>query len=118
MRKDGETYIYNEKQQLIKVDLSGYMYFDFVYDERGNLIEYKETYTWRNERKEIIKLRYDKHNNIIEAYHDMKYMKNKFGKERGAYQYEYDTYGNWIKKIEFIDGDVSALVIRKIEYFE
>lgn len=118
LKGEGETYTYNENQQLIKVEWRHYKYFDFTYDERGNLLEYKEKYEGNNEVNEFFKFQYDEHDNIIEKYHDKRYIKKKLGKEHTIYQYEYDAHGNWTKKMVFCNGDIEDVILRKIEYFD
>ena len=39
-------------------------------------------------------------------------------KEKYTYEYHYDDYGNWTKRIKSSFGNPSTIVIRKIEYYE
>lgn len=52
---------------------------------------------------------YDEQGNIIET----KSTDGNYSK----YIYEYDSYGNWIKRISHIDGNILYITERIIEYF-
>lgn len=86
----------------------------FKYDERGNEIE---VILYRDNKILTYKttLRYDEKGNKIEEimyYHDgsVTYSANK--------DYEYDSYGNWIKEIEYRDGVGKYIIEREITYYE
>lgn len=66
----------------------------YSYDQKGVLIEkYKYTYSLNKEKEEIIKYSYDdKGNKVKESYYDLT------GYQRGATEYEYDTFNNIIFK--------------------
>jgi len=106
----------------------------FRFDDHGNVIEMEKFKTEDAiERKEIYN--YDGNNNIIES--DF-YKKDKLIAKNNhkydadgniielnysdsnvyTFKYSYDYKGNWVKKIVFIDGNPSGILLREIEYFK
>lgn len=106
----------------------------FKYDENGNIIEV-EHYRTENaiDSKEIYNFNDEGYLNSSELHKDGKLItKNTFKTDEdgsrikmtyGAdssvytYIYNYDSKGNWVKKIVFENDNPSGILIREIEYF-
>ena len=94
--KDSENNIVSKEEQ--------------VRDNRGNFVEIKVF----NEEKVTYwyKSKFDDNSQEIER-------KMLEGYEEGIYTYKYDSFdkkGNWIKRVEYKDGEIKSLTIREIEY--
>lgn len=113
------TYVYDDKEnkiemkQYLKTDTTFYWKEVYKYDEGGRMIG-----------KDIDC--FEKFQNTIETYqYDSKANKTgrdlheKNGEVYLAYrwEYEYDKYGNWIKKIEFKNNSPKIIITRMIVYF-
>ena len=90
------TYEYDKNSKLIsKTHLSpefdGQSKTIFKYDRKGNLTIDDRRYIYLKENRSIVKI---------------------------TYKYTYDRYGNWIKRIKFIDHVPDLITERKIEYYE
>jgi antitoxin component YwqK of YwqJK toxin-antitoxin module len=85
----------------------------FKYDDNRNIIEEKifnnfgEFYS-----KEMFK--YDSKGNLIEA---NKYNSHENLEEKWTLKYEFDEKGNWIKKVTYVDGEVTRITERTIDYY-
>jgi hypothetical protein len=80
-------------------------------DNNGNIIEYK-VYDDSETLYYCYKSTFDNKSQEIER-------KILGGYNEGLYTYKYDSFdskGNWTKKIEYKDGEIESLEIRKIEY--
>ncbi len=111
-----ETDVYNAKGQIIYHTEMGQEKW-YTYYADGKL----KTYISRGESK--ITENYDAKGNIVSAtkeYRDYQdnpeILKNEAIKV--TYQYEYDQYGNWIKKTRLIDDAAVEIYEREIEYYK
>lgn len=101
------------------------------FDKNGNLVleEFTEhlysgktkTEKWKqlNNKGEILGESldvFDQYGNLIKHYESIALSYTHLA-SLYTYEYLYDEKGNWIKKIEFSDGQPMLLVERKIEYF-
>lgn len=85
------------------------------YDEKGNLLEHKKEEIWHIDRTFIVE-KDDTGKPIVRT--EKKYLsegKNYYSKR--SYQYSYDKYGNWTRRIEFKDDKPSFIEEREYEYF-
>lgn len=83
----------------------------YKYDERGNVIEV-EHISANNEPISAELIDYDKNDNIIKLS-----SKNKRRTTEYSYEYQYDSFGNWIKFKFYINGDFSQETKREIHYY-
>jgi hypothetical protein len=98
----------------------------FIYDSRNNLIEviYSENsrrvYEY-NDGKLTSEIRIDESKET--PWRTIKYNDKGFIDEvislgdKYTYQYEYDTQGNWVKKLEFLNGHPFLIYERKLKYY-
>lgn len=112
-KKNNEIIVYdyfrNEKK---------YSFYDVYYFNDKNLLSKTETY-WGNNAEKNDKGRlhriefyeYDKYNSLIKSSYD------EDDKDLDEiFDYEYDTFGNWIKFTKKYDGEITTK-IRKISYY-
>ncbi|MGA7720511.1 MAG: hypothetical protein WCA84_04965 [Ignavibacteriaceae bacterium] len=87
-------------------------------DRKGNCIE-SECYDVDMLNHPLVEKNirtYNKNGNLIKTYHfESPY--NKVLEYNNTWTYEYDIYGNWIKKTEYKDSIVKFVNIRDIEYY-
>jgi hypothetical protein len=116
---------YNEPGRMIKKrryieanEILDVMY-TFNYDDSGNLIEVfmfdrNGTLLSKNEYE------FDNKKNIVEEYkfQDKRILDDRKNLEvRSTFKYEFDKYGNWIKKTTYIEGMPYIFEERSIEYY-
>jgi hypothetical protein len=84
------------------------------YDDRGNVIE-KSGYTSEGRLDYKWTYRYDPRGNCVEwsFYNSDDKVEGKI-----SYNYQYDTKGNWLVKICYIDNIPKYIYEREIEYYE
>lgn len=135
-------YKYDEKGNVVekvRSDAEGNLdsKITYRYDNKGNLVEEKWYYpdgtlswhlTYRYNDKgykveEITNSVEQSPSKITYKYDDKgsntereEYFYNS-GLVRYKNQYEYDSYGNWIKRIKYVDGTLSIITERTIEYY-
>jgi hypothetical protein len=86
----------------------GGLYTDLLkYDNKGNLIEKKHYRHGNLTLQDFFK--YDENNNIIQTFRLNDYKK--------TYDYVYDDKGNWIKRIEYVNGIPKYILVRELEYY-
>lgn len=131
-------YTYDNKGNLIEEETYDSEKFVYKYDEKGNLVERSQLFDEDKREKTLYK--YDDEGNKIEAYiynsdevlqFKSTYMYDKKGNlveeirdhdSEGytleiEYKYEYDSYGNWIRKILTYDDYPESITEREIEYY-
>ena len=90
----------NNKEKTLK--------YYYKYDPKGNLIEEID---WANDKTNY---KYDDNDNQIEAYtHFADGRKNK-----ETFQYIYDNEGNWIKCVNYDDGEPVYIHERTLNYYQ
>lgn len=110
-----ETTTYNEKG-FIKdnTDISGNLYFKYVYtaySPSGYPMEGKNLNKGGTVKK-VLKAKFDdKENEIETAWYNVD------GSLNSLTTYEYDSTGNWTKKVEYYDKNYT-ITLRKFEYFK
>ncbi|MCK9414889.1 MAG: hypothetical protein M0Q53_21525 [Prolixibacteraceae bacterium] len=88
--------------------------FQIKYDDQGNRIEVNEynsdgsiygrcTYKYNEKGNRIEENEYDTDDSLSSKY---------------TYKYEYDTYGNWVKRIAFEDEIPRYILEREYEYYK
>lgn len=82
---------------------------EITIDERGKIVE-KTIY---NERKLRIIYEYDN-----TYYNVIKQTNLSYKIDLWSYIYEYDSYGNWIKRIEYDNDEPIEIIFREIEYYD
>lgn len=112
-----DLYKYDDKGNMIE-----YIWYHFdgslqkkehyLYDDNGNMIE-KKDFSSDGTIIEVVSIFNDK-GNIIEK---KRLNLNRILESLYTYDYENDSRGNWIKKIEFIRGAPIGIIEREIEYF-
>lgn len=136
-----EAYEYDEMGNRIKKTVSDQEIH--TYDTLGNRLTYKQfndsgdliveertNYTYKNDEKleewkqfngegEVLGQSltlFDKHGNLTkyQSTIELDYMKIE---SSHIYEYQYDKEGNWINKIQFMDGKPLTLTERKIDYY-
>jgi YD repeat-containing protein len=80
----------------------------YLYDSKGNNIE-ENSYKPDGSLKIRYLIKYDEQGNKIEV---------KNGDYTGTWEYTYDKNGNWIKCIDFSNGESKHITLREIEYFQ
>lgn len=85
----------------------------FTYDERGNLIEKVEAIQNATNTTRYV-YTYDKYDNITSQ---KKYDKQEKLMEIKVYAYNYDAKGNWLEKLEYVDGVETNIVRRIVSYY-
>lgn len=122
--KDGslslmETYKYDANGKEIEQK-----YFDdgslssitkYIYNNLGNLTERNENSIGGNSSVITI-YKYDDKGNEIEQISTGN-SDNELIKRNYIYKYEYDKAGNWLRKIDFLDGKAEQIKEREIEYY-
>lgn len=115
-----ELYSYDENKYDLKGNLKSIFtdFYDslriseksyFTYDENGNLIKEEKSKSTKEGAFQAYTT-YD--------YNDKGYVSNESSATYGLqYEYEYDAYTNWIKRIEYINGFPKFILERKIEYY-
>jgi YD repeat-containing protein len=128
------TYIYKYQDEYVEVE-----YFSNgeknkwteKIDKNKNIIENKDkTRFIYDSRNNLIEVIYSNNKNIVYEYNsdgkltshgiiNIKYNNKGFIENNGfmSYEYEYDTQGNWVKKIEFSDGHPILIRERKLKYY-
>ena len=93
-----------------------FFYFDIqkIYNENGNVIEENK---YKSDGRLAFKYtyHYDEKGNRVE--------KNRYGSDgklywRETFEYEYDSRGNWVKRIDFEDDKPKYILVREYEYFK
>ena len=85
--------------------------------DKITLYEVYDIYLTKQKRiKTKISYQYNHYNDLIDRLES----EGKFETRKNHYvvEYEYDTEGNWIKKIEYLNGELEGATIRKIEYYQ
>lgn len=88
--------------------------YTYKYDDQGNRIEVNEynsdgsiygrcTYKYNEKGNRIEENEYDTDDSLSYKY---------------TYKYEYDTYGNWVKRIDFEDEIPRYILEREYEYYK
>lgn len=111
-------YIYN-KYNRIKRELCSFAIgdlshsIDYRYDQKIRLIAIDY---FLPDKLPLKKIRYnlDSQNNIME---EITISGDNFDSIRWKYEYEYDNQKNWIKRLDYYEGNPRYLIERKIEYF-
>lgn len=85
----------------------------FTYDARGNLLERLESVRNANNTTRYV-YTYDENDNITS---EKKFDKNEQLLETKDNGYLYDAKGNWIEKLEYVDGVEKKLIKRTISYY-
>lgn len=85
----------------------------FTYDARGNLLERLESVRNANNTTRYI-YTYDENDNITSL---KKYDKDEKLIETKTYAYLYDAKGNWLEKLEYIDGIEKNVDKRTVAYY-
>ena len=85
----------------------------FTYDARGNLLERLESVRNANNTTRYV-YTYDENDNITS---EKKFDKNEQLLETKVNGYLYDAKGNWIEKLEYVDGVEKKLIKRAISYY-
>ena len=111
----------------------------YHYDKKGNVTEEKHTtgggkllyrfsYTYDDEGKLTDNQRFDRNGKLekrVKSFNDSAgnvtreeiYNDGDQRTHTGTFQYKSDLKGNWIKKLEFSDNNISYLVEREIKYY-
>ncbi|CEN52128.1 conserved exported hypothetical protein [Capnocytophaga canimorsus] len=113
------SYIYNEQGNLIEANRynsDGNLYgkWTYKYDTNGNRIE-ANSYNSDGSLSGKTAFKYDTNGNRIEA--------NRYNSDGSLYAtdiytYEYDKYGNWVKRIMYNNDKPESIDEREIEYYE
>ncbi len=88
--------------------------FTFKYNEQGHEVEKKWLYSDGSVMGEWTHT-YDEYGNLIEEY---SYTFDEDLDTTYTYEYKYDKYNNWIRKITYEDGKIINIEKREIEYYE
>ena len=138
--KHKKNFLYDENGNLIEETFSnGNSYFDkkitYRYDASGNRTDQLDL-GGDNILRDRSMFKYDRNGNKIEfAYLDVggtlttfiyKYDENgnlieegiKGSSNKKSYAYDYDSQGNWIKKVQFSSNIDTSIVLRQIEYWK
>jgi hypothetical protein len=62
----------------------------------------------------VTKYKRNSNNDIIES--ERNYLKDK-SVYSPTFAYEYDNQGNWVKQTQFLDGQIAAIILRDITYY-
>lgn len=114
---DGKaTYKYDEKKNKIEeawYNSEGHFNFKtlYKYDTKDKLVE--EKYYDGERLYATTTCKYDGKGNFIE-----RLGKDEITDYKWTYQYTYDTKGNWIKKVEYLDNNYTYITEREIKYDE
>ena len=104
----------NTEQNVYNSDGSFYYKVTKKYDENGNRFEWNR---YNSDGSLNIKytFKYDENGNAFEMN-----IYNSDGNldTKSTYKYEFDKQGNWIKKIEFLDGIPEYILERQYEYYD
>lgn len=111
------TFKYDEKNNIIeeteyKGDGSILWKTNFKYDDKGNNIE-KERYKFDGKLLHKYVYSYDEKNNVSE---EMLYGEKGNLERKSRFAYTYDSAGNWIQCIEYINENPKFIVDRAITY--
>ncbi len=93
----------------------------FKYDDKGNKIEISSFVYDGNQQSQNYKrtYKYDDKGNEIEIEYNTYYPEDSLVyKYTDKYKYDFDSKGNWIKKIKFENEVPTLKVVREIEYFQ
>ncbi len=113
--KNRVIFTYNEKSQVTQLDslssAGGISKFAFQFDENGNVINSSEKDT-HGQLIEEITYEYNRDNQPTQIlnHHPQDNMREKI-------VYEYDSYGNWIRKIDYVNEIPLTITRRDILYY-
>lgn len=85
--------------------------FNYNYDSQKNLISQMYTSSDGNGSSTY---QYNDNNDVIECESN----RDNYGRLIKKYEYQYDSIGNWIKKVEYLDNKKSTIQTRKIIYLQ
>lgn len=112
-------YQYDKNHNLVELNLyhfDNHLFsnYTYKYDNKHNLIEENKTMGQDHHIKTIYQ--YNKDNELISSEVSDNY--NIFNRKE-TYQYtKYDQKGNWIERIEYLNGKPYTITEREIEYYE
>ena len=84
------------------------------FDEKGNQIEYSLFMEGCCVDSKIV-IKYDAQNTLIE---ERVFNNEDQFRYSMTYEYQYDEKGNWIQRLEYVDGKLMYLTERKLEYYD
>lgn len=119
-------YQYNKNGDVIRYEKYGFTYpelitvksYEYKYDSNNNIIDEKQYTKEPWDKKRELDFRrttiYDNHNNEVQSTYldDLNRIKWRYTTD-----YEYDKFGNWIKKVRYRDDEPYKFSERIIQYF-